>query len=49
MDNRKVDFRQMIKRDAVEYCFDRDLEVFRITKKFKRCLKWMIGKGMLAD
>jgi len=25
----------MIKRDVVEYCFERDLEVFRITKKFK--------------
>ncbi len=40
---------QMIKRDVVELCFERDLEVFRITSKFKRCLKWMIGKGMLYE
>jgi hypothetical protein len=33
----------------VEYCFERDLEIFRITKKFKHCLKWMLAKGMLAD
>lgn len=39
----------MIKRDVVEYCFERDLEVFRITRNFKRCLKWMIGKGFLYD
>lgn len=33
----------------MEYCFERDLEVFRITRNFKRCLKWMIGKGFLYD
>lgn len=42
-------FKQMIKRDVVEFCFEKDLEIFRITKKFKRCLKWMLGKGMLPD
>lgn len=40
---------QLIKRDLVEYCFDRDLEIFRITKKFKRCLKWMLAKGIIPD
>jgi hypothetical protein len=39
----------MIKRDVVELCFERDLEVFRITSKFKRCLKWMVGKGFLYE
>ncbi len=43
----KRGFKQMIKRDVVEYCFERDLEIFRITKKFKLCIKWMLGKGML--
>ncbi|CDW84442.1 UNKNOWN [Stylonychia lemnae] len=40
---------QPIKRDAVEACFERDLEVFRITKNFRRCLRWMIQKGMLPE
>ena len=38
-----------IKRDAVEMCFEKDLEIFRITKNFKRTLKWMILKGMLPE
>ena len=40
---------QPIKRDAVEQCFERDLEIFRITKNYRRTLRWMVSKGMLLE
>jgi hypothetical protein len=30
-------------------CFEKDLEIFRITKNFKRTLRWMIAKGMIPE
>jgi hypothetical protein len=48
-EQKAMNMQQMIKRDVVELCFERDLEVFRITSKFKRCLKWMVGKGFLYE
>lgn len=38
-----------IKRDVVENAFQRDLDIFRITKNFKRTVRWMIAKGMIPD
>ena len=38
-----------IKRDVVELAFQRDLDVFRITKSFRRTVRWMIAKGMIPD
>lgn len=38
-----------IKRDQIENAFENDLEIFRITKSFKRTLRWMCSKNMLPS
>ena len=30
-------------------CFERDLEVMRISKSYRRTLRWLVGKGMLPE
>ena len=30
----------------MEQAFKKDIEVYRVTKNFRRCLRWMINKGM---
>jgi hypothetical protein len=38
-----------LKRDQVEKCFTKDLEIYRITKSFTRTLKFMLYNNMLLS
>jgi hypothetical protein len=33
----------------VEECFTRDIEIYRVTKNFRRCLRWMVDKELIPE